>query len=133
MTNSDPLLAWVGRTETRVDQVTPTPVAALAATLDRGDLPPASGDSLPPLWHWLYFLPLARQSEIGRDGHPQRGGFLPPVPLAAANVGGRPLRFPAAIARRRAHRAHVAVSPTSRRRKDARVRSCSCSYAMRSR
>jgi len=81
MTNSDPLLAWVGRTETRVDQVTPTPVAALAATLDRGDLPPASGDPLPPLWHWLYFLPLARQSEIGRDGHPQRGGFLPPVPL----------------------------------------------------
>jgi 3-methylfumaryl-CoA hydratase len=31
------------------------------------------------LWHWLYFLPLARQSSIGVDGHPQRGGFLPPV------------------------------------------------------
>jgi 3-methylfumaryl-CoA hydratase len=36
---------------------------------------------LPELWHWLYFLPHARQSEIGPDGHPKRGGFLPPVPL----------------------------------------------------
>jgi 3-methylfumaryl-CoA hydratase len=37
--------------------------------------------ALPQLWHWLYFLPLHRQSEIGTDGHPRRGGFLPPVPL----------------------------------------------------
>jgi 3-methylfumaryl-CoA hydratase len=36
---------------------------------------------VPPLWHWLYFLPQARQSQIGPDGHPVRGGFLPPVPL----------------------------------------------------
>ena len=36
---------------------------------------------LPPLWHWLYFLPLYKQSEIGADGHAKRGGFLPPVPL----------------------------------------------------
>eukprot|EP01037_Dinobryon_pediforme_P013710 gene13709-13826_t len=36
---------------------------------------------LPRLWHWLYFLPIARASEIGPDGHPKRGGFLPPVPL----------------------------------------------------
>jgi 3-methylfumaryl-CoA hydratase len=33
------------------------------------------------LWHWLYFLPQAPQSQIGPDGHPLRGGFLPPVPL----------------------------------------------------
>ena len=33
------------------------------------------------MWHWLYFLPHARESEIGPDGHPKRGGFLPPVPL----------------------------------------------------
>src|SRR5260370_27231849 len=45
------------------------------------DPPPGPGDALPPLWHWLYFLPAYRQSEVGRDGHARRGGFLPPVPL----------------------------------------------------
>lgn len=39
------------------------------------------GDALPPLWHWVYFTPTARASEIGPDGHPRRGGFLPPVEL----------------------------------------------------
>ena len=39
------------------------------------------GAALPPLWHWLYFLPMHRQSENGADGHAKRGGFLPPVPL----------------------------------------------------
>ena len=50
MTDADELLAWIGRAETRADQVTPTPVAALAATLDRDDPPPAPGDPLPPLF-----------------------------------------------------------------------------------
>ncbi|MGE0222590.1 MAG: MaoC family dehydratase N-terminal domain-containing protein [Acetobacteraceae bacterium] len=77
----DHLRSWIGRQETLRDTVTPVPVAALTATLDRDDPPPQPGDALPPLWHWLYFLPLARWSDIGPDGHPKRGGFLPPVPL----------------------------------------------------
>jgi len=84
---------WVGRTESRADVVTPVPVAALAATLDRDEPPPASGDPLPPLWHWLYFLPLHRQSEIGPDGHAKRGGFLPPVPLPRRMWAGGRLTF----------------------------------------
>jgi len=72
---------WVGKTETISDQITPVPTAALSATLDL-DVPiPKPGDSLPPLWHWLYFLPIHRQSELGPEGHVIRGGFLPPVPL----------------------------------------------------
>src|SRR4029078_13439120 len=55
--------------------------APLSAPLARENPLPRAGDPLPPLWHWLYFLPLARQSEIGLDGHAKRGGFLPPVPL----------------------------------------------------
>ena len=56
-------------------------------------------------WHWLYFLPLHRQSEIGPDGHAKRGGFLPPVPLPRRMwAGGRfqfikPLRVGDAIRR----------------------------------
>jgi 3-methylfumaryl-CoA hydratase len=71
------LQQWIGRTETRTDIVTAAPVAALAATLDIGQ----PGDALPPLWHWLYFLPFDRQSDLGPDGHAKRGGFLPPVDL----------------------------------------------------
>jgi len=84
---------WVGRTESRADVVTTTPVAALATTLDRDDPLPRAGDPLPPLWHWLYFLPLARQSELGPDGHPKRGGFLPPVPLPRRMWAGSRLSF----------------------------------------
>jgi 3-methylfumaryl-CoA hydratase len=75
------LQEWIGRTETRTDEVTRAPLMALAATVDRDDPPPQPGDAVPPLSHWLYFLPVDRQSELGPDGHAERGGFLPPVPL----------------------------------------------------
>ena len=75
------LTTWIGRTESTRDVVAPTPVAALHATLDYPVKTIESGTALPPLWHWLYFLPMHRQSELGPDGHAERGGFLPPVPL----------------------------------------------------
>ena len=80
-TQIDQLKSWIGRSEVVEDAVTPVPVAALSATLDRDDPRPRPGDPLPPLWHWLYFTPIAKHSEIGPDGHAKRGGFLPPVPL----------------------------------------------------
>jgi 3-methylfumaryl-CoA hydratase len=72
---------WIGHTETMTELVAARPVAALNATLDRGEDAPSLGDALPPLYHWLYFLPLAQTSELDTDGHPRRGGFLPPVTL----------------------------------------------------
>ena len=71
---------WVGRSQTQDDVLAPAAARALAATLDRDD-EFAAGTPLPPLWHWLYFLPLARAAELGPDGHPRRGGFLPAVAL----------------------------------------------------
>ena len=53
------LRGWIGRSETATDVVTATPFAALSATLDGPGQRPAPGTPLPPLWHWLYFLPLA--------------------------------------------------------------------------
>ena len=87
------LKAWLGRSETRSDAITAAPLVALAATLDREDPPPASGSAVPPLWHWLYFLPMARQSELGADGHPHRGGFLPLVALPRRMWAGGRLEF----------------------------------------
>ncbi len=75
------LQEWVGNTERYSDTVTTAPYRGLSATLDRTDPPPEPGAFLPELWHWLYFLPHAPQSQIGQDGHAKRGGFLPPVPL----------------------------------------------------
>jgi len=75
------LRAWEGRSETLRDDATAAPVRNLSATLDRDDPLPRAGTELPPLWHWLYFLPGYRQGDVGPDGHARRGGFLPPVPL----------------------------------------------------
>jgi 3-methylfumaryl-CoA hydratase len=89
----DHLRSWIGREEVAEDVITPVPMAALAATLDRNDPKPRPGDELPPLWHWLYFLPVARQSELGPDGHPKRGGFLPPVSLPRRMWAGARFEF----------------------------------------
>ena len=88
------LKAWIGRSETVHDQVTAAPVAALAATLDHPAVP---AGALPPRWHWLYCLPMHRQSDIGPDGHARRGGFLPPVPLPRRMWAGSQFEFHAPL------------------------------------
>jgi 3-methylfumaryl-CoA hydratase len=96
---------WVGRSEARRDVVTAAPLVALSALLDRDDPPPRAGDAAPPLAHWLYFLPSYRISEAGRDGHAEKGTFLPPVPLPQRMWAGsrleflRPLRVGAEVTR----------------------------------
>jgi 3-methylfumaryl-CoA hydratase len=89
----DDLKSWIGRSETRRDLIGATPAIALNATLDHPDATFAPGTALLPLWHWLYFLPLHRQSEIGPDGHAKRGGFLPPVPLPRRMWAGSQFEF----------------------------------------
>ena len=64
----------VGRTQTHTDEVSPRLLHGLAATLDR-PVP----DTLPPLWHWMLFQDWVPGAGLGPDGHPRRGGFLPPV------------------------------------------------------
>lgn len=66
---------YVGRTETREDRLDPRLVEGLAATLDL-EMPQGA---IPPLWHWMLFQDWRRPEGVGTDGHPKRGGFLPPV------------------------------------------------------
>lgn len=95
---SDDYSAWVGRSEENRDTVTAGPLDRLAATLDRDDPRAGDGDAIPPLAHWLFFLPDIRQSEIGPDGHPKRGGFLPPVhELPRRMWAGSRIAFPGEI------------------------------------
>ena len=95
------------------DLVTSGPLDRLAATLDRDDDGLREGDEVPPLGHWLFFLPDARQSEIGPDGHPKRGGFLPPVhELPRRMWAGSRISFPGEI--RVGDRIVSAARPSSR-------------------
>lgn len=94
--NFENLREWVGKSELLEDVAAAAPLAGLAATLDHVTTPWHTGE-VPPLGHWLYFLPRATQSEIAEDGHPKRGGFLPPVPLPRRMWAGSRLNFEAPI------------------------------------
>jgi 3-methylfumaryl-CoA hydratase len=95
--NQTPLNDWIGRSESTDDTAQLSPALALAATLDHAGGGLAEGAALPPLWHWLYFLPLHRQSQIDADGHARRGSFMPPVPLPRRMWAGSELQFHAPL------------------------------------
>jgi 3-methylfumaryl-CoA hydratase len=90
--DADKLAAWVGRSETITDQIDISRAIAMAATLDL-PVSPAVGDALPPLWHWMYFWSAISASQLGADGHAQRGIFLPPVSLPRRMWAGGRLKF----------------------------------------
>jgi 3-methylfumaryl-CoA hydratase len=84
---------WIGRTETLEEVISLAPVLEAAATIDDTTTEYANGGALPPLWHWFYFLPRVPQSTLGHDGHPPRGGFMPPIPYPRRMFAGARLRF----------------------------------------
>ena len=88
---------WIGRSESADDVIMGDPLARFAAMLDREGPEPRSGTNVPPGGHWLYFLTRARQSEIGADGHPERGGFMPPVALPRRMFAGARYDFRAPL------------------------------------
>jgi 3-methylfumaryl-CoA hydratase len=85
--------SWIGRREATDDELALAPTLAAAAMLDDTMTPFARGSALPPLWHWFYFLPRAPQALLDGDGHPQRGGFMPPVPYPRRMFAGARMRF----------------------------------------
>ena len=88
---------WVGRQETARDVITVDPLARFEAILDHDGPEPGTGAPVPPGAHWLYFLNRARQSAIGADGHPERGGFMPPVALPRRMFAGARYEFRAPL------------------------------------
>ncbi len=84
--------AWVGKSETVSDVLEPSRSNALCGALGA---PTAfvAGDPLPLLHHWLYFWDVRPPAELGADGHPKRGGFLPPVALPRRMWAGGRVRF----------------------------------------
>lgn len=76
MNQPDPA-AWIGRGETMADSLDATAVGRVTATLGGPVL--NIGDPLPPLWQWAFFISAVPLDGVGPDGHPARGGFLPPA------------------------------------------------------
>lgn len=103
MTTQD-LNAWIGRSETSHDRITHNLVKRLASTLS--EPAPGPGDALPLLWHWAFFQDPVDEKGLGDDGHPARGGFLPPADNRNRMWAGsrlefiRPLRVEAEVSRR---------------------------------
>jgi 3-methylfumaryl-CoA hydratase len=88
----DDFSAWVGRSEQLTDVLEPARSNALRAAL--GDTAArGAGDALPLLHHWLYFWSVQPPAGLGADGHPAKGGFLPPVPLPRRMWAGGRLQF----------------------------------------
>ncbi len=77
----------------RSDTVHATAAAALHGLLDGPGSAPTTGDAVPPLWHWLSFLPRAAQADLGPDGHPAADEVLPPAPLPKRMYAGGRFEF----------------------------------------
>ena len=89
----DHLRQWIGRTEVVTDVVTAHLVRGLRATLFMEIGAPKPGDAAPWTAHWCLAQPVYPMSQLGPDGHPTRGGFLPPVPLPRRMWAGGELEF----------------------------------------
>lgn len=85
--------AWIGRTESVHDGMSPEHASRAAAMFDDGVTEVHAGSPVAPLWQWFYFLPHAPQSLLDGDGHPQRGGFFPPIPYPRRMFAGSRMQF----------------------------------------
>ncbi len=112
----DLLRTWIGREAISEDLLSSRHARLMAATLGLPQDALVDGAALPPLWHWLYFLEGLPGSELGRDGHPARGGFLPPVPLPNRMWAGGRLEFHAPLALGSSVRKRSAVSSIEHKR-----------------
>ena len=93
----DHLRQWIGRSNQASDIVTAQLVKGLRATLFMAIGEPKPGDAAPWTVHWCLAQPVYPMSELGPDGHPTRGGFLPPVPLPRRMWAGGELEFFSAL------------------------------------
>lgn len=93
---ADDFSAWLGKQQARQDRFDPARSNALLAALGEPGTA-ADGDRVPLLHHWLYFWDVSPPAALGTDGHPAKGGFLPPVPLPRRMWAGGRLRFEAPL------------------------------------
>jgi 3-methylfumaryl-CoA hydratase len=84
---------WVGRREVAEDTITVRLAHAFCATFDIDWNNISEGTPAPDGLHWCLAPAIFGSKDIGPDGHPHRGGFLPPVPLPRRMWAGGSLSF----------------------------------------
>jgi 3-methylfumaryl-CoA hydratase len=94
---ADELTGWIGRTQRATDQMTRQAALRTAALLDLPSEGLIDGAAVPQGWYALLFGALAPQSQLGPDGHPRKGDFLPPVSLPRRMFAGRRVAFHAPL------------------------------------
>ena len=87
------LRGWIGRSEQASETLSPELVDRFNATFDLGGRPARPGDVAPLLVQFCLAQPASRTADLAGDGHPRRGGFLPPVPLPRRMWAGGRLQF----------------------------------------
>lgn len=90
-------VGWIGRSMTVDDEVALPAVRRMAAMLDLDPAAFERGSAIPPHWYSMFFTLNARRSQIGYDGHPRKGEFLPPIPLPRRMFVGRKVSFPGVL------------------------------------
>lgn len=108
---------WIGRQRVAEETISAIAVDHLAAIFDM-EAPPAEPGTVPAGWHWVTFVPNAPASRIGRDGHPLRGDFIPPIPFPRRMFGGAQAQFHQPL--RTGVEARLTETITSIERKDGR-------------
>ena len=88
---------WTPTVESVTEAIDLTQVRKFATVLDLDEGAFEDGAMLPSMWHWLFFLHRAPTARIGPDGHPQRGGFFPPVELQRRMFAGEQVKFHAPL------------------------------------
>ena len=95
---------WAPEPVSTSRRVDPWASAAFAGVIDAPAPPLDPGDPLPPLWHWFTLLGHPPHADLGPDGHPADGAFLPPIPHRRRMFAGgrfrqhRPIPFGAELA-----------------------------------
>ena len=79
--NIEELKKWIGSSETSEDIITSSLEQRFRATLDIDPGNPKKGDVASSGIHWTLAPPVYKHSDLGKDSHPKKGGFLPPVSL----------------------------------------------------
>ena len=89
----DHLRSWIGREDDAGDVVTPDLALKYHATFDFGGDAPKHGEVAARLIHFCLAPPIVPTARLGADGPPDRGGFLPPVPLPRRMWAGGEITF----------------------------------------
>ena len=87
------LKTWIGNEEITYDEVSINLERRFRATLDEDPGMPQKGERASSGIHWALAPSVVKSSLLGKDSHPKKGEFLPPIPLPRRMWAGCQTKF----------------------------------------